>query len=90
MKLTLEEIDSHYADSGDCDDYHWDHQGPETRAQINKTRLLIANHYGLHESNVKITYCAPVVEYCLYINNTWSGYVDFEDPLENKYKHLFD
>lgn len=79
MKLTLEDIDSHYEDSGDCDDYHWDYHGPEPINNINRIRKLISERDGIHENDIRITWCAPVVEYCIYIKDKWSGYVDFNE-----------
>ncbi|QAY01229.1 hypothetical protein ZPAH1_orf00213 [Aeromonas phage ZPAH1] len=82
-KLTLEEIDSHYESNGDCDDYHWDYAGPEPKHNIDRVRKLISNRIDVDESLIDITWCAPVVEYCLYINGKWSGYVDFDEEYSN-------
>lgn len=83
MKLSLEQIDNFYFESGDCDDYFWDESGPEPIANINRIRKIISDRSGVHEKYIDITWCAPVVEYCLYVNGKWSGYVDFNEEYDN-------
>lgn len=75
MKLSSEEIDSFYRESGDCDDYYWDNVGPEPIEYLNKKRKELSLRHDIHEKTIKISWCAPVDEYCIYINGVWSGYL---------------
>lgn len=45
----------------------------------NKYRRQIADAHGVPVSKVKIWYCGPVDEYCVYINGKWSGYLELNE-----------
>lgn len=80
-KLSVEEA---YKLMKEDDELVWafdEHHQPHTdysKTIFRKEAHKIAKESNITVGEVKITYCAPVAEYCIYVNGKWSGYLDVD------------
>ena len=70
--------------ANELEEYEFDQMGePITdKDWLPMVTRQIASDAGVNISSVRVWWCGPVSEYCIYINGKWSGYVDLE-----KYGH---
>lgn len=47
--------------------------------ELLRYRKTIAEDANVDVENVRLDWCGPVDEYCIYINGRWSGYLDWSD-----------
>lgn len=57
------------------DEFHQPHID-YSRSIFSAVAARIAARYDVHPHQVRITYCAPEEEYCIYVDNKWCGYYD--------------
>lgn len=82
-KVRLDEIDEM------MDEWEEDQMGdpglpPHELLQFRKD---IAQTAGVEVKDIRITWCGPVNEYCIYIKNKWSGYLEWTDIPYDTWEH---
>lgn len=75
----LRKEDYIYGNSGYSEvDYDEDWNiGPIQEYDLEKLRVTMCKEKGIDPKRVRLDWCAPVGEYCIYVDNKWSGYLEF-------------